>query len=281
MTGTNDSKRDANHREKDWAGWHVVGRFLPYLWPKDRPDLRWRIAGATLFVILAKAVVLALPFAYAGAVDAMSKRGDEALWVAHGAGHRLRGRPLLDRAVRQRAQRDLRARRAGRSAPADRGCVRPVAQPEPAVPLVAADRRGHQDRRTRLEVDQHDDLLPAVQHRPDRGRDAGRGGDLLRQVRLGDRARDRGDGGILYLGHPHDHRMAHQAARADERPRRAGARARGRLAAQLRDGEVLRRREARAAALRLGGARLCRGGDQERELARPAQHRAGGDHEPR
>src|SRR5262245_23962216 len=84
MTGTNDSKRDGKQREKDWAGWHVVGRFLPYLWPKERPDLRWRIAGATLFVILAKAVVLTLPFAYAGAVDTMSKRGDEALWVALG-----------------------------------------------------------------------------------------------------------------------------------------------------------------------------------------------------
>ena len=34
----------------DYAGWHTVRRFLPYLWPKDRPELRWRIAGATVFV---------------------------------------------------------------------------------------------------------------------------------------------------------------------------------------------------------------------------------------
>ena len=85
---------------------------------------------------------------------------------------------------------------------------------------------------------------------------------------------------VVHLDHPHDHRMAHQAARADERPRRPGAGARGRFAAQLRDGEVLRRREARAGALRRGHARLRRGGDQERELARPAQHRPGDDHEP-
>ena len=71
-------------RDKDWAGWPTVRRFLPYLWPKDRPELRWRIAGAALFVIIAKAVVLTLPFAYAGAVDAMSKGGDQALWVALG-----------------------------------------------------------------------------------------------------------------------------------------------------------------------------------------------------
>jgi ATP-binding cassette subfamily B protein len=67
---------------KDWAGWTTVRRFFPYLWPKDRPELRGRIAGAVVFVVLAKVVVLALPFAYAGAVDAMSKGGDEALWVA-------------------------------------------------------------------------------------------------------------------------------------------------------------------------------------------------------
>ncbi len=71
-------------RDKDWAGWPTVRRFLPYLWPKEQPELRWRIAWAVLFVILAKGVVLTLPFAYAGAVDAMSQRGDEALWVALG-----------------------------------------------------------------------------------------------------------------------------------------------------------------------------------------------------
>ena len=70
----------------DWAGWQTVRRFLPYLWPAGRPDLRGRIAGAVFFVVLAKAVVLTLPFAYAGAVDAMSRQAgdgrDEALWVA-------------------------------------------------------------------------------------------------------------------------------------------------------------------------------------------------------
>src|SRR6187399_1894431 len=79
-------------KEKDWAGWPTVRRFLPYLWPKEQPELRWRIAGAALFVVIAKAVVLMLPFAYAGAVDAMSKGGDpgtspgraQALWVALG-----------------------------------------------------------------------------------------------------------------------------------------------------------------------------------------------------
>jgi ABC-type transport system involved in Fe-S cluster assembly fused permease/ATPase subunit len=74
----------ADMKDKDWAGWPTVRRFLPYLWPKEQPELRWRIAWAVLFVILAKAVVLTLPFAYAGAVDAMAQRGDESLWVALG-----------------------------------------------------------------------------------------------------------------------------------------------------------------------------------------------------
>ncbi len=69
---------------RDLAGWQGVRRFLPYLWPKGRPDLRLRIAGAAFFVVVAKAVVLALPFAYAGAVDAMSAGGNEAVWVALG-----------------------------------------------------------------------------------------------------------------------------------------------------------------------------------------------------
>jgi len=77
MTGT-----DTKKNEKDWAGWPMVRRFLPYLWPKDRPELRWRIAVAAFFVVIAKIVVLTLPFAYAGPVDTMSARGDEAMWAA-------------------------------------------------------------------------------------------------------------------------------------------------------------------------------------------------------
>ncbi|WP_340588958.1 ABC transporter ATP-binding protein/permease [Erythrobacter alti] len=57
-------------------------RFLPYLWPKGRPELKRRIIGAGFLVLLGKAVVLTLPFAYARAVDIMSADGDPAVWVA-------------------------------------------------------------------------------------------------------------------------------------------------------------------------------------------------------
>ena len=66
------------------ADWATIRRFLPYLWPEGRTDLKRRIAGATLFVILAKAVTLALPLAYARVVDIMAAEGDPALWVALG-----------------------------------------------------------------------------------------------------------------------------------------------------------------------------------------------------
>src|SRR6478736_240457 len=64
------------------ADWATVRRFLPYLWPSGRPDLRGRIALAGVFVVLAKVVVLALPFAYGKAIDAMATRSNAALWLA-------------------------------------------------------------------------------------------------------------------------------------------------------------------------------------------------------
>ena len=66
------------------ADWATMRRFLPYLWPEGRPELKRRIIGAGILVLLSKAIVLSLPFAYARAVDTMSADGDPALWVALG-----------------------------------------------------------------------------------------------------------------------------------------------------------------------------------------------------
>ena len=68
---------DARH-----DGWMTLRRFLPYLWPTDRPALRWRIIAAIVLVLAAKATTLALPFAYKRAIDAMSITGDAGLQVA-------------------------------------------------------------------------------------------------------------------------------------------------------------------------------------------------------
>ncbi len=51
--------------------WATLRRFLPYLWPADAPALRRRVAIAMILVVLAKAISLAMPFAYKGAIDRM------------------------------------------------------------------------------------------------------------------------------------------------------------------------------------------------------------------
>ncbi|MEM1052301.1 MAG: ABC transporter ATP-binding protein/permease [Pseudomonadota bacterium] len=68
---TPETAAEKSAKPADAEGWHTLKRFLPYLWPKDNPGLRWRIVIAMGLVILAKAVILALPFAYKGAVNAM------------------------------------------------------------------------------------------------------------------------------------------------------------------------------------------------------------------
>jgi ATP-binding cassette subfamily B protein len=82
----NSSASDKQGRARDAEGWVTLKRFLPYLWPKDDPSLRLRIVIAIGLVLAAKGVTLALPFAYKGAVDAMSGaqsgRIDEGLMVA-------------------------------------------------------------------------------------------------------------------------------------------------------------------------------------------------------
>lgn len=63
------------NRAREVESWATLKRFLPYLWPRDNPGLRTRIVIAMALVLAAKAVTLALPFAYKGAVDAMSASG--------------------------------------------------------------------------------------------------------------------------------------------------------------------------------------------------------------
>jgi ATP-binding cassette subfamily B protein len=50
----------------------TLRRFLPYLWPADRPALRTRVVVAMLLVLCSKAIVLVMPFAYKGAIDRMA-----------------------------------------------------------------------------------------------------------------------------------------------------------------------------------------------------------------
>lgn len=49
----------------------TVKRFLPYLWPRERPDLKWRIAIAMVLVLAAKGIMIGMSFVYAAVIDAM------------------------------------------------------------------------------------------------------------------------------------------------------------------------------------------------------------------
>jgi len=50
---------------------------MPYLWPKDRPDLKARVVWSCLFLVLAKIVTVIMPFFFGWAVDGLA--GDPAM----------------------------------------------------------------------------------------------------------------------------------------------------------------------------------------------------------
>jgi ABC-type transport system involved in Fe-S cluster assembly fused permease/ATPase subunit len=50
----------------------VLRELAPYVWPADRPDLRWRVVFALIALVLAKAVTLAVPIAYKTVVDLLT-----------------------------------------------------------------------------------------------------------------------------------------------------------------------------------------------------------------
>jgi ATP-binding cassette subfamily B protein len=50
----------------------TLKRFLPYLWPAGRPGLKLRVVIALALVLIAKAVMLVMPFAYKGVIDRMA-----------------------------------------------------------------------------------------------------------------------------------------------------------------------------------------------------------------
>ena len=63
-------------------GWGTLRRFLPYLWPEDRPALKRKIVVSVLLVLASKAITLALPFAYKLAIDAMRVPGPVGFQIA-------------------------------------------------------------------------------------------------------------------------------------------------------------------------------------------------------
>jgi len=62
----------------DGEQWRILRQLLPYLWPKDRPDLRIRVAIAMLALVLSKIVTVATPYAFKYATDALTSVGGTA-----------------------------------------------------------------------------------------------------------------------------------------------------------------------------------------------------------
>ncbi len=60
----------------------TLRRFLPYLWPENRPDLKLRIAAAALFILLSKAVQLSMGYVYGLAVDRMQPGMESGVSIA-------------------------------------------------------------------------------------------------------------------------------------------------------------------------------------------------------
>jgi ATP-binding cassette subfamily B protein len=63
----------------------VTRKLLPYVWPASRPDLKRRIYGALILMLVAKLITVAVPYAFKWATDAVTG-------AAHGRGaHELFG----------------------------------------------------------------------------------------------------------------------------------------------------------------------------------------------
>ena len=63
---------EAQQPEQKSAGFQTLVRFLPMLWPKGEAELKARVVAAVILVLVGKAVVLAMPFAYKAVIDRMS-----------------------------------------------------------------------------------------------------------------------------------------------------------------------------------------------------------------
>lgn len=50
----------------------TVVHLWPYIWPSDRADLKWRVFGAMVLLVLAKAATITVPFTYKWATDALA-----------------------------------------------------------------------------------------------------------------------------------------------------------------------------------------------------------------
>lgn len=51
------------------------------MWPSDRPDLKWRVVYAAIFLVIAKLVTAIVPFFFKYATDALDGKSVDAFWI--------------------------------------------------------------------------------------------------------------------------------------------------------------------------------------------------------
>ncbi len=68
--------------ERRAPGFGILRRFLPYLWPTNDPGLKRRVVIAFALVLVAKAIILIMPFAYKAVIDSMDGENDPAVTLA-------------------------------------------------------------------------------------------------------------------------------------------------------------------------------------------------------
>jgi len=103
-SATSQPAKGVPDEEKDATAFSTIVSLWPYIWPKDRNDLKLRVAGALVILVLAKVLTVCIPFLYKWATDALvspaNAAGDKAglalivtvpimLVVAYGVGRIL------------------------------------------------------------------------------------------------------------------------------------------------------------------------------------------------
>lgn len=114
MRRRNPSDWDKARGQGRRADWNTIRSLLPYLWPPGESDLRLRVVGALICLVLAKGIGVLVPLIYKKSVDVLSGPTPLvlplALLLAYGGGRVLSGtfaelRDILFAKVGQRAIR--------------------------------------------------------------------------------------------------------------------------------------------------------------------------------
>mgnify|MGYP001029225950 CR=1 FL=1 len=66
------AKGTAAKRPDERPAIHTIRQLWPYIWPADRPDLRARVVGALIVLVIAKLITVMVPFFYKWATNALS-----------------------------------------------------------------------------------------------------------------------------------------------------------------------------------------------------------------